>query len=451
MHEIRNLAQFIVSLDNSKIPQNVLDTASRCVFDTVSCGIGASEMRQMIDIRKVICQDTKSHDVAIWGSGEKASPACAAFLNAMSSHLLELDDVHTKSKTHIGTVVIPSAYSMAVRQNASGQDFLCSVVCGYETASRIGMALNVVEHRTRGWHSTATAGVFGAAAACAKLMNLNVEQTISALGMAGMQASGLWAFLEDGASCKVLNPARAAVNGYVAALLASAGMTGPEHILTAKDGGLLNAMSDGGDSSKVDRALGEVWEIMYMDNKPYPCCRSTHPSIDAAIHIHNQYHFPIEDIKSIEVETYAIGKKQCGETPGSLHPSSVSEAKFSIPYTVIAALIKGCIGLSDFTLERITDEKIQRLLPLVTVNVSDRYTQAYPLHWSSKLIVDISGHGTIEYEVIDPLGSPYNPLTNDEVIKKGRDLISKTYNHDDTESVISALSNLKAQKTVPIF
>lgn len=451
MSEIHALSEFIVSLDYDKIPKDVLLSAQRSVLDTVSCGIGASQMPLIKNINKVFGHESEHGGVSVWGCEEKMSPIIAAFLNAMSSHLLELDDVHTKSKTHIGTVIIPAAYSMAIQNKISGKDFLCAVICGYETAARVGMAFNVVEHRERGWHSTATAGVFGAAAACAKLLNLDADKTIFALGMAGMQAGGVWAFLEDGSSCKVLNPARASVSGYTAALLAYSGMTGPVHILTAKDGGLLKAMSNGGNPALVNSGLGTTWEILSMDNKPYPCCRSTHPCIDAAIHIFEEHHLPLEDIDCIEVETYGIGKKQCGETYSSLHPVNPVEAKFSIPYTVVTAMRKGNVGLADFTQEQVSNKDVQELLQRVKVKESEYYTKSYPLHWGAKVVVYSKSKGCITYEVSDPLGSTFNPLNQNQVIKKGRDLISTVYNTEKTEMIIKTCSEIGTQNIMPEF
>lgn len=129
---------------------------------------------------------------------------------------------------------------------AAAASFFWRQSAGYETAARVGMGFGVASHRSRGWHATSTAGIFGAAAACAKLMRLSEEQTLSALGIAGTQAFGTWAFLEDRAGNKILHPARAASSGYESACLSEAGMTGAAHILDATDGGLYAAMSDAG-------------------------------------------------------------------------------------------------------------------------------------------------------------------------------------------------------------
>ncbi len=126
----------------------------------------------------------------------------------MMGHTLELDDVHTNSKTHIGTVVVPAAWSMAQHLGSTGEELLVAVLCGYEAMSRIGMAFGVSAHRNKGWHVTATAGTFGAAAACAKLLKLDEEHTVWALGLAGDQSFGTWAFLGVGAASTCSSPPR---------------------------------------------------------------------------------------------------------------------------------------------------------------------------------------------------------------------------------------------------
>ena len=175
---------------------------------------------------------------SLWAHGGTASLRTAAFLNAMASHTLELDDVHTNSKTHIGTVVIPAAWAVAEALGRNGKELLEAVICGYEVMARIGMGFGVSSHRNRGWHVTGTAGTFGAAAACAKLYGFSTEQTLSAFGLAGMQSCTTWAFLTGSATDKVMHPARAAASGLESCLMVQGGMTGTSHILDAADGGL---------------------------------------------------------------------------------------------------------------------------------------------------------------------------------------------------------------------
>ena len=237
MSDLRRLAEFIHDITWDQLPERVRETAALRVLDLVSVAAGAAKDPLAEAAKKALgivsgCQAempdvdlNRPGFVSVWGDTRKYPLATAAMINAMLAHTLELDDVHTASKTHGSASLIPAAWSCAEYLGKSGKDFLLAVVCGFETVNRVGMAFGVSAHRNRGWHATATCGVFGCAAACAKLLNLSVDQIVSALGMAGTQSSGVWAFLGDGSSCKILHPARAAADGIEAAFLAKAGMT----------------------------------------------------------------------------------------------------------------------------------------------------------------------------------------------------------------------------------
>ena len=428
MAELRTLAEFICDFSLENAPARVRETAALCILDNVGVGIGAAENEQVKNVSNAWLRVSGHADkeIDVWGQHRKAPLSTAVFLNGMMSHTLELDDVHTNSKTHIGTVVIPAAWGMAQYLGKSGRELMEAVICGYEVTARIGMALGVSSHRNKGWHATSTAGTFGAAAACAKLLSLTVDQTVSALGMAGTQSFGLWAFLGDSASSKVLHPARAAQSGLESALLAQAGMTGPEHILTAKDGGLLAAMSDNYDVSLVTAGLGEVWEILAMDNKPYPCCRSTHCGIDAALALRSQEEGLAEKIDHAVVYTYLVGNKQCGMSQGSRDPHTAVEAKFSTPYTAASALIDGEVGLEHFLPAKIERPEVRDLLSRIKVETDEDFTANYPDHWGCRMELFLKDGRKLVKTVTDASGSVDNPLTREQVFAKAKGVITQT-------------------------
>ncbi len=448
MSAISELAGFITTLQLSDIPQSVREAAVLHILDSVGAAVGASENTQIKAVAGQWFSMDGDQDVSVWGQGRKASLSTAVFLNAMMGHTQEMDDVHTDSKTHIGTVVVPAAWGLAESIGASGNEYLLAVICGYEVMSRIGMGFGVSSHRNKGWHVTSTAGTFGAAAACAKLLKLDKQQTIYALGLAGAQSFGTWAFLGDGATSKVLNPARAAQVGMEAALLAKTGMTGPEHILTAEDGGLFGMMSDEADESLVAKDLGTVWQILYMDNKPYPSCRSTHCAIDGTVALCREYGLQAERIDSVEVETYLVGYKQCGLSEGSLNPKTPVNAKFSTPYTVASAILYGEVSLRQFEPEVIADPKIQHLLRKVTVKPADEFTAQYPSHWGCRVkIRDIQGNLYEKY-VEDASGSVDNPLTKEQVKVKAVSLMKETCGERAVE-IAETLLGIEAMDTLP--
>lgn len=451
MERLRELAKFLCDLNWNDLPESVKSTSKLCTMDTIGVAMGASKNEQVKKVTKMyldVCPE--SDDAEIWGAGQKVPLFAACFINGMMGHTLELDDVHTDSKTHIGTVVIPAAWSMARYLGKTGKELLEAVVCGYETMARIGMALGVTSHRNQGWHVTSTAGTFGAAAACGKLLNLTEDQMVSALGLAGTQSFGTWAFLEDGATNKVLHPARAADSGCQAALLAYAGMKGPEFILTAEDGGLFYAMTGEPDPSKVSKGLNTEWEILNLDNKPYPCCRSTHCAIDGILALRSEEGIKAEDVDEITVRTYLVGNKQCGMSEGSRKPKTPVEAKFSTPYTVAAALLYGKVSLEEFLPERITETVVQDLLSRVKVETDDDFSRQYPTHWGCRVIVTCKDGKVVQKLIQDASGSAYQPLTVEQIRQKVIPLIEMGTGKNGSEIVEQILS-LESREVLPVM
>lgn len=459
--ELRKLAEFIHDLTWEALPEEVRNTVPLRVLDLVSVAVGAVHDPLVEQAREALSSlfGSENGKAKIWGENGNYPPVPAAMINAMHAHTLELDDVHTASKTHGSASLIPAAWACAQALGKSGKEFLLAVVCGYETVNRVGMAFGVSSHRNRGWHATATCGVFGCAAACAKLLNLDTDQIVSALGMAGTQSSGVWAFLGDGSNCKVLHTARATADGMEAAFLAKAGMTGPEHIFEAKDGGLLTAMSDGGDLKKLSAGLGTVYEILNMDMKPYPCCRSAHGVIDAAFEIRKELlkkadlertslEKQIADIRQVQIETYLVGYKQCAVSEGCLNPKTTLDAKFSTPYAAAAALLYGKISMKEFELEVVEGTEIQRLLHKVHVEPADEFTKQYPKHWGCRMkVLQQDGTG-YEKEIRDPSGSIARPLTTKQAMKKAEEFLHESYPGEEQVKIREIL-NLEEKETLP--
>lgn len=447
MNEISELADFILSVNLDALPGSVRKSAIARTIDTIGVAIGAAKEKQIQNITKTYLQKTNGNEVSVWGTGKNSDLSTAVFLNAMKVHTLELDDVHTKSKTHIGTVVIPAAWGIGEYAGISGKEYLEGIICGYEIMSRIGMGFGVSTHRNLGWHVTATAGTFGAAAAVGKILKLNKAQMISALGLAGSQSFGTWAFLGDGASCKVLNPARAALSGMEAALLAKAGMTGPEHILTAQDGGLYHCMTSGADLEKVAYGLGTCWEIEEVDTKPYPSCRSTHCAIDAAAAICRRDRVEPDEISQIDVDTYLVGYKQCGYAEGSKNPQTVLNAKFSIPFAVACVISRGKMTLQELTPAVLEDPQIRNLIQKTRVHPSDEFTEEYPRHWGCRVIMTLQNGQVLEHVTRDASGSTASPMSFAQLEDKASGLW-KNVGYPNSEKLIECLCNIDQQKTL---
>lgn len=285
-------------------------------------------------------------------------PAVAALVNGALAMALEFDDVHLAARVHPGPVVIPAAVAVAERLDSAGPALLDAVVRGYEVAIRVAEAAGP-GHR-RYWHSTATCGCLGAAAAAADLLELDDDRWLHALGSAGTQAGGLWQCrLEEGAMSKLLHAGRAAEAGVVAAELAASGVTGARFIL---DGplGFLAAMCEGdGDPRALTRGGG--WRIAETGLKPWPTCAYAHPPIEATLELRARAGDGAPE--RIEVDTHrdAIDFSSCAE------PATPERARFSIEHCVATAWLRGAVALEDFAPERLSDAEVAALRGRVTV------------------------------------------------------------------------------------
>ncbi len=449
MDELKRLAEYVSEFRMEDAPPQVFHAARYCVLDTIGSALGAvnsDELPQITDELSLWVGNTPQRAASAWGHSGKWDVFSAALLNGLAGHSFELDDVHTRSKSHPGTVIIPAAWAVAEAAGLSGRDFLEAVIVGYEAMGRVGKSLDVISHRKRGWHGTGIAGTFGSAAAAAKLLGLSPEQTLNAFGMAGTQSSGLWAFLAEGSSCKKLHPARAAVNGITAAILAKAGMTGPAHILDAEDGGLYRAVADSYCMDTLCENLGVTYEILDIDKKPYPCCRSTHPAIDAALNIRKTYAINAAEIEQIVVDTYGVGVLQCGFAN---YPCNAVEAKFSTRYVTAAAFIYGKVTREQFLPEIMEDPNVQKTVGNVTVRESAEFSARYPKRWGCRMTVTMKD-GTVFIKQIDDMsGSVSVPLTSEQEQDKFMGLATATFDAVKSKSLMAEILEIDRLSKLP--
>lgn len=450
MNELQNLAAFVSGMKLENVPKEVLETAKMCILDTISTALGGVANPMFQSIKNVYLETEKNGNggIPLFGDKREASLRTAVFLNGMSGHILELDDVHINSKTHIGTVVIPAAWTLAQYLQKSGKELIEAVICGYEVMSRIGMGFGVSNHRNLGWHVTGTAGTFGAAAACGKLLGFTADQMIAAFGLAGTQSCSTWAFLSDGATNKILHPGRAAVSGLESCLLVKGGMRGSSHILDAKDGGIFPMMSQEYDYRMVDKDLGTVYEILNVDKKPYPCCRSTHCAIEGALKLREAYDIDPETIDHTVIYTYLVGLKQCGLSDSSKEPHVATEAKFSTPYLAATAFLTGKVGLSDFSQANINDENRQKLLKKITVKEDPIFTERYPHHWGCRVEVTLKNGHTYSQEIMDASGNVTAPLTSQQMTAKALSCC-EIYDPEQVKKLVHTLLNLENCAVLP--
>jgi 2-methylcitrate dehydratase PrpD len=308
---------------------------------------------------------------------------------------------------------VPAALAVARRGGKSGIALLTGVLHGFEACCRVGMAVGAAHYRV--WHNTATCGPFGSAMAASALLDLSAEQAVHALGNAGTQSSGLWQFLETGAMSKHLHAGRGAEAGVVAADLARLGFTGPPRILEGEKG-LFRATCPDASAEALLAAPDGPWQLRQTSIKPWPCCRHTHPSIDAALALSKTVE--VDRIAAVRVDTYASALDVCDRP----RPDSEYEAKFSVQHCVAAALSDGKIEFLSFDPD--SRDRVEALRSRVTLQAADPFVSAYPGHWGASVTVTLDDGTVLEAERADCKGDPESPLTDDEMVVKARYLLA---------------------------
>lgn len=337
----------------------------------------------------------------------EGAPFGRAFMIGALTHIHETDDLHRASVVHPGCVVVPATWALAERLGADGQTALKAVIWGFEAACRVGASVGPAHYRI--WHNTATCGPFGSAAAGARLLDLDEDAFAWALGNAGTQSSGLWEFMTSSAMSKHLHAGRAAESGQIAAELAAQGFTGPETILEGPKGFYAGLCPDPRPEAVTARP-DAPWAVHDTSIKPWPCCRHTHPAIDAALEIAPQ--IGNRAVAGVLVETYGAAIDVCDRA----RPETEYQAKFSLQHTVAAALSDGAVMFDSFNAA--ARDRLRDSAARISLALADPYASAYPVHWGTGVRVTLSDGTTISATRRDARGDPEAPLSRADMIAK---------------------------------
>lgn len=353
-------------------------------------------------------------EATILQTKRKVPAVNAAFANASCAHALDMDDGHRFGALHPGVAILPASLAAAEMVGAEPKTVLVGTVAGYEIMIRLGVAITP-SSLNRGFHITGITGVYGAAAACAKIMNLNPEETAGALGMAGLQASGLIQVNHEveGSKVKPLNPARAASNGLLSCILAKKGARGPLQIFEGEDG-YLKAVSDGVKQEMLTRGLGREFEILKVYVKLYAACRHAHAPIDAVFEAMKDQPVEAGEIVRVSVETYSAAVRLAGIREAT----TPSAARFSIPFSVALAIARKEAGPNQYCEETVGDRSLQELAQKVEMSVGEKWEKAYPQKRGATVTIHTRSGKTLGSEVGLAKGEPENPATWDELYRK---------------------------------
>jgi len=372
--------------------------------------------------------------------GHKTIPPFAALVNSTMMHALDFDDTLDASALHTFVSVLPAAMAAAETVGSiDGKRFMTALILGVDIICRLSMGIS----RPLSWIRTATCGSFGAATTVGKILGLDQEQMTNALGVGYSQTSGNAQGLLEGRLVKRMQPGFAAQAGLTSAFLAERGITG-SHAFLEGTYGFYNLYEQGEfDHQPVVENLGSHYTITDLSIKPYPSCRMTHASIDAALDLRGIIGSTVEGIDQIEVAASKMVSEMVGK-PFALGNNPQVDAQFSIPYTVACALVRGDVFIGDFETEAIHDTQVKSLADRVTVSVNPDLLAKDILF--SELAIKMKDGRTYGKTVNVPLGNPAKAMDAEQCREKFRKCVSYSgldFGNAKIEELLSMINSLE--------
>jgi len=439
----RKLAEFSAGLTYNALPADVVARTKLLILDVAGIIVRArhdaeSTPSLMAAVERL---GLKGGKCSVMGDGEAYAPTAAALINGTLAHSLDFDDTHAAASLHSSAPIVPAALAAAEMTGASGKDVIAACVAGYEVQVRLSLALGPSDHYDRGYHPTATCGVFGAAAAAGKLLGMDADGIQNAFGIALSQAAGSMQFLADGSWTKRSHVGQAAQNGLICAVMAAEGFQGPKEAFEGK-WGFLHAYAPNADGEKAAADLGSRWETLNLAVKPYPSCRYTHASMDGLIQLKREHGIEADDVEEVEVGLAETGWKIIGNPAESKHdPKSVVDGQFSMPFCAAVVLRDGAMDWDSYA-RHLGDNETLKLCKKVNVSVDQRAQDLFPDFMSGVVKVKTKS-GEYETLVKVPLGEPENFMSEDQFRGKFDGLCEPYLGHERSGKLADALMRLE--------
>jgi 2-methylcitrate dehydratase PrpD len=415
----RDLATFASELRYVDIPKEAIEHAKTCVLDDLGCVLFGKNLPWCEKLYDFICEEKGRSVATCWGRGERVSATQAALYNGTAGHGFEIDDLYITSH-HPGPATIPAAMATVEHVGGgSGKKFLTAVVAAYEVSTRIGTAMYT--HFFRGYHPQGTIGTFSSGTAAGSILNLNTEQMVHTLGMAGSQSAGLMA-AQEGSMVKRLHSGRACQSGVMAALLAKRGFTGITNVLEADYGGFCSTLrGDKIDVPALTAGLGKEWEILKVGFKQYASAASTHTALDAARSLMEEFKFGAGDCEKVVVHTTTMALVHCGFP---YKPEGITSAQMNQGFTLATMLRYGEVFVDQFTEASIRDPETINFIRQRIQQVADPELDKLgpKVRHASWIEVFLRDGRRLMRRCDHRKGSFQNPMSRDEVRQKFRRL-----------------------------
>jgi len=426
----RKLARFIVTTKIEDVPSAVRKEATRTLLNWMAVAVGGSHHLTVDNAIAAITPFSGPAQASVLGRSERFDIISTTLINGISSHVFDFDDTHLKTIIHASGPIISPCLALAEFMPVTGREFLMAITAGMETAFRVGNCV-YPDHYDIGWHITGTAGSISAAAATGKLLKLDEQQMVWALGLGASQAVGLRESF--GSMNKSFNPGRAGQNGLTASLLAAKNFTSSDHMIEAKRG-WANTISTKQDFREITEGLGHRWETALNTYKPFACGIVIHPAIDACIQLRNENKLTAEQIQKITLKVHPLVL----ELTGKKTPKVGLEGKFSVYHAAAVAIVEGKASEKQFS-----DQSV--MTPVIT-SLRDRViamADAAIKEEQADVVISLKDGRVLHKFVKHAVGSVEKPMSDGALDLKLTDLADGILSQAQVPKLIDACWNVE--------
>ncbi|MCK1682250.1 MmgE/PrpD family protein [Bradyrhizobium sp. 147] len=429
----RTLADFVVASSWADVEAQSHE-ARRSILNFFATALGSAHDPVVTAAMRTLSPFSGAATSTVIGHAELMDALCASFLNAISANLLDFDDTHPETIIHPAAPVAAAIFALAETQKQPGRAVLTAFILGVDVECRIGSSVSP-HHYARGWHITSTCGIFGAAAACAKLLGLPAEAIANAIGVAASQSAGNVENLPSAA--KNVSVGNAARNGLFAALLARQGYEAAPRAIEGPLG-WARTTGDEPDLARLLDGLGKTWEIAKNTYKPYPAGIVFHSVIDACLMLRERMGRNVDQIESVTVQGSALLLAR-GDRP----VKNERDARVSIHHCAACALLLGTAGVTEFVYETVVRPDIVGIREKVRAELDAQMPDG-----AARVALRLSSGEVLTETVISPRGSQAAPLSDRDIEEKLRERVRSARSDWDADRVIDAVWRLDAVEDV---
>ena len=403
-------AHHIVETGFDRLPANAVSAGKSFILDSIGVAVAGAKLRDAERLREVAKRWGEQPEASVLGTNLRLPAPSAARLNGYQIHCQEFDCIHETAVVHPMAIVLSSSLAYAERMGGvPGKALLLAVILGVDVAISLGVA-------ARGplrFFRPATAGAFGAVAACGKLAAFDVRAMINGFGLVLGQVSGTMQSHIEGKPLLPVQIGFNARNAIVAADLVATGLEGPLEVFEGRHG-YLPLFEGEFDLTPALGALGRVWRVSELSHKPFPSGRATHGGIDGILQLKARHGFTAADVARVTLRVPPLVAQLCGR-PDRADPAP-NYARLCLPYACAVALLYGNVGLADFEPKRLRDPAVHALAQRITVASDESVDETALLPQTAA--VELKNRTTHEIHLDAVLGGPARPLTQAQRIGK---------------------------------